>query len=255
MRTEAVLEPLRREVQINENLFARRSIPEIEVLRLRGELAEREGDLGVLAASQLRSQASIAEIETQITTARSSYELTARERSAVVLADLAVVEESLRAARDRVSSTALRAPVRGTVNEIHVRNVGGVAQPGMVLAEIVPVDDTLRIEAEMSPRDVAFVRVGAEASVKISAYDYLRYGDLKAVVERIGADTFLNAAGEPYFRVVLRTSETALYSDGSTLEISPGMIANVDIKSGSKTVLDFLIQPVLRAQYEALRER
>ncbi|MBO9403057.1 HlyD family type I secretion periplasmic adaptor subunit [Shimia sp. R9_3] len=254
-RLEAVAAPLRREVQISEGLFASGSVPEIEILRLRGQLAEIEGDITVSEATELRVRASIAETEKQIGSAQSSYGLTARERISVVLGDLAVVEETLTAARDRVSRTDLRAPVRGTVNRISVTNVGSVVQPAMTLAEIVPLDDTLLIEAEVSPRDLAFVRVGADASVKITAYDYLRYGDLPAQVERIGADALNNADGVPYFQVMLRTEQTSLEGDNGALDISAGMVASIDIQSGRKTVLEYLIRPVLRAQHEALRER
>lgn len=252
---EAVAAPLRREAEISEGLFEKGSVPEIEILRLRGQLAEINGNITVSEATELRVKASISETQKQIESAEASYGLAARERISVVLADLAVVEETLRAARERVSRTELRAPVRGTVNRITVTNVGSVVQPAVVLAEIVPLDDSLLIEAEVSPRDLAFVRVGANASVKITAYDYLRYGDLSAHVDRIGADALNNADGVPYFQVMLRTEQTALQGDSGALDISPGMVASIDIQSGRKTVLEYLIRPVLRAQHEALRER
>ena len=254
-RLEAVAMPLRREVELAEGLFRDGAFSEIEILRLRGRLAEVEGDLAVARASETRILAGIDEIVTQIEAARSSYSLIAQERMAEVLGNLAIVEESLRAARARVSRTALRAPVRGTINRVNVTNVGGVVQPGMALAEIVPLDDTLLIEAEVKPRDVAFVRVDAPASVKITAYDYLRYGDLSARVERIGADALQTQDGEPYFQVMLRTADNTLEGDDGVLSISPGMIASIDIQSGRKTVLEYLVQPVVRAQHEALRER
>lgn len=255
-RLNAVAKPLRREVEISEGLFADGTFSEIEILRLRGQLAEIEGDLLVMEASEERAEANISEIETQMASAKSAYGLAAQEKISIVLGELAVVEESLTAARDRVSRTALRAPVRGTVNRVNISNVGGVVQPGMTMAEIVPLDDSLLIEAQVNPRDVAFVRVGAPASVKITAYDYLRYGDLDASVERIGADALQTNDGAPFFQVMLRTADTSL-SDaaGDPLNISPGMVASIDIQSGRKTVLEYLIQPVLRAQHEALRER
>ena len=255
MRLDAVAAPLRRELEISEGLLEQGTVSEIEVLRLQSRVAEIEGDLGVVVASMERVRAGIAEVDSQIISARSSYSLTANEQIPSVLAELSVVEESLIAAREVVSRTALRAPVRGTVNQVNVTNVGGVAQPGMILAEIVPLDDSLLVEAQVSPRDVAFVRVGANASVKITAYDYLRYGDLQAVVERIGADALQDAEGAPYFQVMLRTQQTVLQGKEGALSISPGMVASVDIQSGRRTVLEYLIQPILRAQHEALRER
>ncbi|MEM7318822.1 MAG: HlyD family type I secretion periplasmic adaptor subunit [Pseudomonadota bacterium] len=255
-RLNAMYDPLEREVEISEELFEEGTLSEIEILRLRAKLAEIGGDLGVLSASESRAAAAVSEIETQISSAFSAYELVAKERISVVLTDLAVVEEMLTAARDRVSRTALRSPLRGTVNRISVSNVGSVVQPGSVMAEIVPLEETVLIEAQVKPRDVAFVRVGAPASIKITAYDFLRYGDLAARVERIGADALQSEDGATYFQVMLRTQEMALTgSSGEALAISPGMVASVDIQSGRKTVLEYLIQPVLRAQHEALRER
>ncbi|WP_425046065.1 HlyD family type I secretion periplasmic adaptor subunit [Primorskyibacter sp. S87] len=254
-RMEAVAEPLRRELEIMKELFQQGTSPEIAVLRLQSKLAETEGDLAIAHATKDRLRAGIEEIDAQIVSARSSYGLTAREGISKALAELSVVEESLTAARDRVSRMELRSPALGTVNRVNLTNVGSVVQPGMVLAEIVPLDDSLLIEAQVRPRDVAFVRVGAEASVKITAFDYLRYGDLPAVVERIGADALQDGEGTPYFQVMLRTEQSALGSDDNAFQISPGMIASVDIQSGQKTVLEYLIQPVLRAQHEALRER
>ncbi|MEM1075753.1 MAG: HlyD family type I secretion periplasmic adaptor subunit [Pseudomonadota bacterium] len=255
-RLRAVVAPLKREVEISEELYEDGTLSEIEILRLRARLAETEGDIAVLSASEARAVAAVAEIETQIVSARSAYVLAAKERISIILGDLAVAEEALRAARDRVSRTALRAPVRGTVNRISVANTGSVVQSGMVLAEIVPLDDSLLVEAQVNPRDVAFVRVGAPASVKITAYDYLRYGDLAATVERIGADALQSDEGNTFFQVMLRTDDDALSStEGDSFPISPGMIASIDIQSGTKTVLEYLVQPVLRAQHEALRER
>lgn len=254
-RLRSVAKPLQREVEISTELFSQGALSEIEMLRLQSKLAETEGDLLVLAASQKRVEAGLEEIQTQINSARSAYGLVAKERISVVVGDMAIVEESLRDARARVSRTALRSPVHGVVNRINVTNVGGVVQPGKVLAEIVPLEDSLLIEAEVKPRDIAFVRVNAPASVKITAYDYLRYGDLPATVERIGADALQSNDGIPFFRVMLRTEKTSLEGDQGVLEISPGMVASIDIQSGKKTVLEYLLQPVLRVQHEALRER
>jgi adhesin transport system membrane fusion protein len=149
----------------------------------------------------------------------------------------------------------LRAPVRGTINTINAKTIGAVVQPGAPLVEIVPIDDSLLIEADLGPRDIAFVRPGEPASVKISAYDYVIYGALKGEVVRIGADTIATQEGAEFFRVVVRTEKSYLGSEDDPLPISPGMIASVDIQTGEKTVLSYLAKPILRAQVEALRER
>ena len=161
----------------------------------------------------------------------------------------------MRAATDRVDRTQLRAPVRGTVNRINATTIGAVVQPGAALVEIVPLDDSLLVEVEIGPRDVAFVRIGVPASVKLTAYDYLIYGALEGVVTRIGADTVLNAEGAPVFRAQVRTEQSFLGDPDTPLPILPGMQARVDIRTGQRTVLNYLAKPLLRAHSEAFRER
>ena len=141
------------------------------------------------------------------------------------------------------------------MNKVHLTTLGAVVQPGAALIEIVPVDDSLLIEANLNPRDVAFVQPGAPASVKISAYDYLVYGSLEGRLERISADTLESRDGLEFFRVVVRTDRTFLGSEEKPYPITPGMIATVDIQTGRKTVLSYLAKPLLRARSEALRER
>jgi adhesin transport system membrane fusion protein len=181
--------------------------------------------------------------------------LTARQRLAKLQLELAVVQETLRAANDRVRRAQLKAPVRGTINTINATTIGAVVQPGAPLVEIVPIDDSLLIEADLGPRDIAFVKTGEQASVKISAYDYLVYGALEGEVVRIGADTIETNDGVQFFRVIVRTDKSYLGSEENPLPITPGMIASVDIQTGQKTVLSYLAKPIMRARSEALRER
>lgn len=128
-------------------------------------------------------------------------------------------------------------------------------QPAVDIVEIVPLDDALLIEARIRPQDVAFIHPGQKASIKLSAYDYSVYGDLEGVVERIGADTQADERGNPYYRVILRTDESGLTRNGRELEIIPGMVASVDIQTGSKTVWDYVMKPILKIRDQALRER
>ncbi|MEM7520330.1 MAG: HlyD family type I secretion periplasmic adaptor subunit [Pseudomonadota bacterium] len=249
------LAPLDQEIALSEDLFERGAIPQIELLRLRSRRAELSGDLVIADASGPRIAASIREAESQIEAARASYVSFARERLARLQVELAVVQEGMRAADDRVTRTAVRAPTRGTVNTVNVATIGAVVQPGAALVEIVPIDDRLLIEVDIRPQDVAFIRPGEAASVKITAYDYLVYGSLDGKVTRIGADTIENAQGEQFFRIVVETDKAHLGTSDARLEIIPGMVASVDIQTGSKSVLSYLGKPVLRAQSEALRER
>ena len=254
-RTRAIIAPLSEEIALTEDMFNRGLVPQIELLRLHSRLAELSGDIAVSEATEVRMLRAIEEAENQIDAARSAYVLTARQRLAQLQVELAVVQETLRRANDRVTREQLRAPVRGTVNTINAKTIGAVVQPGAPLVEIVPLDDRLLIEADLGPRDIAFVKTGERASVKISAYDYLVYGALDGEVIRIGADTISTREGVEFFRVVVRTDRSFLGSEEDPLPITPGMIASVDIQTGEKTVLSYLAKPILRAQAEALRER
>lgn len=256
VRLNAQIAPLSEEIDLTGGLVERGAVPRIELLRLQSRMAELAGELAVSRARLPGIRAAISEAESRIRAARTGYVLTARERLAKIGGELAVLQEVLRAATEKVSRTSLRAPVNGTVNIVHVTTIGAVVQPGAPLVEIVPRDDQLLIEARIRPRDVAFIRPGDSASVKITAYDYLVYGALDGTVQRIGADTVEDGEGTEFFRVMVRTRRSALEADdGATLPISPGMVAQVDILTGRKTVLDYLARPLRRARSEALRER
>ena len=254
-KLEATLAPLSREAKLTQNMFERGIVPEIEYLRLTSRLAELQGDLDVAKASVPRVQASIDEANKQIETTKNTYVLTARERLAKLEAELAVIRETMTAATDRVSRTLLRSPVRGVVNKINTATVGAVVQPGKDLVEIVPIEDGLLIEAAIRPQDVAFVKMGEEASVKLTAYDYLIYGALNGKVVRIGADSIADANGEQFFRVIVRTDKNHLGNEANKHQIMPGMVATVDLQTGTNTVLSYLMKPILRARGEAMRER
>lgn len=254
-RSREILAPLSQEIGQTEDLVERGLVPQVELLRLKSRFAELNGDISVSAAREPRLQAAVSEAENQIEAVRSSYVLSARQRLAELQLELAVVQETLRRADDRVLRAQLRAPVRGTINTINATTIGAVIQPGAPLVEVVPADDSLLIEANLGPRDIAFVRTGERASVKISAYDYLVYGALEGEVVRIGADTLTTAEGVEFFKVIVRTDKSYLGTEDNPLPITPGMIASVDIQTGQKTVMSYLAKPILRAQSEALRER
>jgi adhesin transport system membrane fusion protein len=160
---------------------------------------------------------------------------------------------------DRLARTTVRAPVAGTINQVKVTTVGGVVQRGMDLIEIVPLDDTLLVEARVRPRDIAFLRPGLDAMAKLSAYDFSIYGGLAGWVEHISADAIVDdrpgATPESYYLVCVRTLQAGRGAGGRNLKVIPGMQATVDIRTGRRTVLQYLLKPVLRAKENALRER
>lgn len=252
---ETTIAPLKRELELTRDLNRRGIVPEIEMLRLDRQYYDLAGQLAVVTAARPRAAAAIAEARSELTTRRHAFRTEAQTELARVGADLAVIDEQIKAATDRVTRTALRAPVRGVVNELHVSTVGGVVQPGQELAEIVPLDDTLLIEARVRPKDVAFIHPGQAASVRLSAYDFRVYGALDGQVERIGADTVADAQGETYYRVVIRTGQTLVRDGEKELPIIPGMVATVSILGGEKSVLDYITKPLSTIRHEALRER
>jgi adhesin transport system membrane fusion protein len=145
--------------------------------------------------------------------------------------------------------------VRGTVKDLKVNTVGGVIQPGEDIMEIVPLGDNLLIEARVRPADIAFLRPDQKAIIKVSAYDFSIYGGLTAQLERISADTIKDEEGESFYHVYLRTEENSLRHRGETLPIIPGMTVTAEILTGEKSVLDYILKPILKAKDSALRER
>lgn len=254
-KLEESLEPLERELELTRELYDRKVVPEVEFLRLRRQAIDLRGERDIVLAALPRARAAYEEVRRMMGTTVASHRADARERLARISADLAVIEERILSAEDRVVRTALRSPTRGVVNALNVTTVGAVVNSGQSLVEIVPHDDTLLIEARVRPQDVAFIRPDQDASVKLTAYDYSVYGTLDGKVERISADTTVDENGEAFYRIVVRTGENALEFNGNALPILPGMVATVDVLTGRKSVLDYLLKPIRKARNEALRER
>ncbi|MGP9677629.1 HlyD family efflux transporter periplasmic adaptor subunit [Halomonas sp. AOP27-A1-41] len=233
---EDALEIVREELELTRSLMQVGAASNVEVLRLR----RQESELKLQAAD-----------------VRSEYFVLAREELAEARADVEAYSSVVRGRADTVSRLTMRSPVRGIVKDIEVTTTGGVIPPNGRLMTIVPLDDQLLIEARISPRDIAFIHPGQEASVKITAYDYSSYGGLDGEVVIISPDTMQDEADPNifYYRVFVRTQTDSLENDvGTKFSIVPGMIATVDIQTGSKTVFDYLIKPISNAR-EAMRER
>lgn len=251
----ASMKPLERELDLTQKLYKRKVVPEVELLRLEREAIDLRGERDIVLAALPRAQAAYDEVRLMVQNAKASLQADAREKLAQVAADLSVMEEKIRSAKDRVVRTALRSPTQGVINTLAVTTVGAVVTSGQAIVEIVPFDDTLLIEARIRPQDVAFISPEQEASVKLTAYDYSIYGTLDAKVERISPDTTVDDQGEVFYRIVVRTNENVLSFNGEDLPILPGMVATVDVRTGRKTVLDYILKPIRKARHEALRER
>ena len=203
-------------------------------------------------ASRIRIVAEINEAENLLSAETSSFVAAALDRISKVNAELSIAVESLRAAEDRVERTVFNSPVSGIVNKIYLATIGEVVQAGATLVEIVPLDDRLLIEAKIRPQDVAFIRPGLPATIRLSAYDYTKFGTLSGIVERIGADTITDENQETFYQVIVATDESQAIPE--QIKIIPGMIADVDVSTGERTVLEYLLKPVLRIRDQALRD-
>lgn len=233
---EDSLRLVRSELQITENLAKMGASSRVEVIRLNRQRSELE-----LKANE----------------ARSDYLVRAREELAKASAEADSLAEVIRGRSDSLTRLTLRSPVRGIVKDIEVNTLGGVVQPGGQVMKIVPMDERLLIETRIAPRDIAFIHPEQAAKVKISAYDYSVYGGLDGKVVGISPDTLQDEVKPEiyYYRVFIRTEQDSLQNKaGKRFAIVPGMIATVDIRTGEKTILDYLIKPLNRAR-EALRER
>ncbi|HEY8330946.1 MAG TPA: HlyD family type I secretion periplasmic adaptor subunit [Pseudomonas sp.] len=243
------------ELNMSEPLVASGAISQVEVLRLRRSAVETRGSLNATNLAIPRAESGVKEVERKIEEARLTFRTNALKELNEVRTELSKITASSRAIEDRVSRTGVVSPVRGIVKQLKVNTIGGVVQPGSDLLEIVPLEDSLLIEARIRPQDVAFLHPGQQAMVKFTAYDYTIYGGLKAKLEMIGADTITDEDGKSFYLIQLRTDKSHLGSVDKPLLIIPGMVANVDIITGQKSVLDYLLKPVLKARSEALRER
>lgn len=240
------------ELEATRPLLKSGAVSEVEVLRLEREISQAEGDFKRAQAAIERSQAAIREIENRIQEATLTFQNRWRSELAEVQVRLNSLQQEEAGLADRVQQTQIRSPVNGIVKRIHTNTVGGVVLPGRELIEIVPVEDQLIVEARVSPVDIAFLRPGLPATIKLTAYDFNIFGGLDAEVEHISADTITDEENNTFYLVRLKTQSHESTND---LAIIPGMTAQVDIITGQKTVLEYLLKPVLRATSEAMRER
>ena len=246
---------LQQEISMSVPLVAKGAISKVEVLRLQRSEVDTRGQLDSVTLSIPGAEAAIKEIQSKIAETRGRYRSDALSQLNEARTDLSKIEASGKAIEDRVNRTLVTSPVRGIVQQLLVNTIGGVIQPGNDLVEIVPLDDTLLIETKIRPQDIAFLHPGQRAIVKFTAYDYTIYGGLEGKLEQISPDTVTDKDGKSYYVIRLRTDKNHLGSDSKPLLIIPGMVASVDIITGKKTILAYLMKPILRARAEAFRER
>ncbi|MDD3462780.1 MAG: HlyD family type I secretion periplasmic adaptor subunit [Sulfurospirillaceae bacterium] len=244
-----------KEKKIMEPLKDKGLVSEVEFLQLERQANNIKGELQGARLSIPRIQSTKEEVYKKISEARLNFRNRAKKELNEAVAEMSRLHETQTSLEDRVRRTLVRAPMDGTVKQLLVNTVSGVVKPGMDILEIVPAEDTLLVEAKVKPSDVAYLRPGLEAMVKFTAYDFAIHGGLKGILTLISADTLTNDKGESYYLVHIKTDKNYLGTPEKPLNIMVGMTVSVDILTGKKTVLDYLLKPILKAKQNALRER
>ncbi|AHF00364.1 secretion protein HylD [Thiomicrospira aerophila AL3] len=249
---QEVLSTTRRELNFTRPLLRSGAVSEVDVIRLERDLANAQGELNRTEVTIRRLNLAIEEAEIRIKEIESVAVTRWRTQLSESVGRLATLSEAEAGLEDRVRQTELRSPVRGTIQRLYVNTVGGVVSPGREVMEIVPLDDTLIVEARIAPRDIANIRPGLNARLKFTAYDFMIYGAFDAKVAHISADTITDEKDETYYLVRLQTDDSLIPAN---MVLIPGMTVQVDILTGKKSVLDYLLKPVLRATSNAMTER
>lgn len=240
------------ELQVTLPLLRSGAVSEVDILRLRRDQAAAEGEHNQAAARVQQLLASVQEAEARLAEVELATRNQWRSELSEATAQLNSLDKNVDGLADRVKFAEIRSPVNGTVQRVLHNTLGGVVQPGHAVVEIVPGDDRLLVEARISPRDIAFLRPGLPATIKLHAYDFAIYGGLSATVQHISADTITDERDNTYYLVRAVTTDT---EDAQRLEVIPGMTAQLDIMTGKKSILSYLLKPLLRARANALSER
>lgn len=241
-----------KELTMTRPLLKSGAVSDVDLLRLERDVSRLDGEKNQAASQITRLQSAIAEARKKIEEVELEFRNQARNELSETQAKINSMSEGNVALSDKVKQADIRSPVNGTVQRLLYNTVGGVVQPGKDIIEVVPLEDTILLEAKVLPKDIAFLHPGQKANVKFTAYDFAIYGGLEARVENISADSVTDDKGNTFYIVRVRTVKSSL---GDNLPIIPGMIAEVDILTGKKAVLSYLLKPVLRAKQYALTER
>ena len=245
----------KQELDLTKPLLKKGVVSKVEILRLEREVNNIRGEMDFAAIAVPKAESAIREANSRLEEAIVKFRSTALNELAEKKEEYSRLSEVMRAVKDQVDRTTVKAPVRGTVKQVLVTTVGGVIQPGMDLIEVVPLEDSLLVEAKIRPKDIAFIRPNQKAKVKITAYDYSIFGGLDAELVHIGVDTVADEKGEPFYHIRVRTNKNHLERKGEIYPIIPGMVASVDILTGKKTVLDYILKPFRKMSENAMRER
>ncbi|MEO5374092.1 MAG: HlyD family type I secretion periplasmic adaptor subunit [Alphaproteobacteria bacterium] len=251
----ASLAIVKQRLEMSTNLLKDGLTSKMEHLQLKNEASNLSGEIATLEQSIPRARNAINEVRERILQGKNIYRREIADQLNQVEIGIASSRENLAKATDQQRRTQIMSPIDGIVKNLRYNTLGGVVQPGEPVLELVPTGGNLVVEAKLNPMDRGYVEAGQPTMVKISTYDFARYGGLKGKVEMVAPDSTIGPEGQSYFRVLARTEKTWLGSREGDLPISPGMQATVEIHTGYRTVLDYLIRPVLKVRHEAFRER
>jgi adhesin transport system membrane fusion protein len=252
-----VISLTRQEMDMLAPLVARGSAPKRDVLQLEQQLAQQQSEINGLRSSLPRARSAINEANARLKDIETTFRTTAQNDLTMAQIDVKAIEQQMPALQDRKTRTDIRSPVRGIVKDIRIQtdDGSGVIRPGDAIMEIVPLDDQLVVEARIRPADIAFLHPGQEATVKVTAYDFSIYGGLKGELTDISADTITDEQGESFYQIRITTDQTKISRNGEELPIIPGMVASVDILTGDKTVMEYLMKPLIKSLNQSMNER
>jgi adhesin transport system membrane fusion protein len=245
-----------KQVAMLEPLAAKHIVPETDLMDKRREVIDLQGRIAGAREQQGRAMAAVREAQAQASQASFEFRQSALDERSQINAKIAVNEQSLRGAENKQNRTEIRSPVDGVVNDVQVTTIGGYVQPGQKIMEVVPLGEKLLVETRVKPSDIAFIKVGDRALVKVTAYDFSTYGGLDGRVVQVSADSIYDENEKhAYFTVIVETGKSFLMASGHRLPITPGMMTDTQIITGRKSILTYLLKPMLKARSEALRER
>ncbi|WP_153916345.1 HlyD family type I secretion periplasmic adaptor subunit [Shewanella sp. TC10] len=244
-----------RELELTKPLAQKGIVPEVELLKLERTVNDIQGELKTMRLLRPKLKASMDEAILKRREAVFVYAADLRASLNEMQTKLSRMNQAQIGAFDKINKSVITSPVNGTIKTLHINTLGGVVQPGEEIIEIVPSEDQLLIETKITPQDIAFLHPGLPAIVKVTAYDFTRYGGLKGTVEHISADTSQDEEGDSFYTIRVRTEESNLIkNDGTKMPIIPGMLTSVDVITGKRTILEYILNPILRAKETALRE-
>lgn len=246
---------IREEISLNEPLVKRGATSKVEFIRLQREESSLVGQIEGLKVAYYRADAEIKEARARVGQQEATFRSEARAAVNELQVKIAAMSESLKGEQDRVSRRQVKAPVAGIVNRVLINTIGGVSRPGDDLVEIVPDEDNLQIEMRVKPSDIGFITVEQPAIIRFTAYDASIFGALDGKVLQIGADTLTDDQGEVYYQVIVKAEQSYMGQKDNPLPIIPGMIAEVHVTTGERTLLDYIVKPITKLRQQALRER